>query len=195
MWAMRQEEVSLTAGAIVRASPFSPYVVADTPRRNWLNSSVQLLGATLSWGLYRCLIVPLYTYYTAPATATSSERSKDPKWLLGIVGTLGVLESGYTMTMTHSAWVYIVDLHTTTVLHQSPGPWTSAACPAITGLDFDHPFLDRAARPENMESVRDVVDVVEAQNRHSGDHPDCFDRRSSVSYRSNQGSNLFPSTA
>ncbi|KAF8654633.1 hypothetical protein AX16_003514 [Volvariella volvacea WC 439] len=176
--AMEQGNIVLTAGAIVRASPTPPC----TRRRRRsarmpLNPFVQLLGATLSWGLYGCLVVQFYAYYTAPAPAATTINAppNGPKWLLYTIGILGVLESGYTVMMTHSVWVYIVDWHTTAVLQHPPGPWTSAVCPTITGLgEYLLWVLDGGLMvlywKENMVSLRDVMGVVEAPHYNSSNY-------------------------
>ncbi|KAF8654631.1 hypothetical protein AX16_003512 [Volvariella volvacea WC 439] len=93
-----------------------------------------LIGAALSLGLYGCLMVQFYIYYTTPVT--SSVVSQDPTWLICIVGILCVLESGFTLLVTHSTWVFVVDSYAADVraLMHTPGPWTFAICPAFTGL-------------------------------------------------------------
>ncbi|KAF8653559.1 hypothetical protein AX16_003896 [Volvariella volvacea WC 439] len=131
---MEQEDVTTAAGAL-------------------------LLGVALSWCLFGCLWVQFFIYYTTPIIATT--QSKDPAWLLCIVGVLCMLESGYTLAMTHSAWVYIVDgWHTVMVLQDQPGPWTAATFPAFNGLVSSIVQVVLARRVWNLSGMSSKGSIV-----------------------------------
>ncbi|KAF8661631.1 hypothetical protein AX16_001273 [Volvariella volvacea WC 439] len=123
---MSQEDADLTAGGLLLATAFS-------------------------WGLYGCIIVQFYIYYTSLGTNKTSP--KDPMWLRSIVGILCILETGFTMAMTHSVWVRVVNWYTVSALQYGPGPWTSALCPVFSSLVASIVQIFLARRIRNLSGV------------------------------------------